>query len=116
MKNFLLLVVFCSSTFLIAKDKEKKIKNIKIKTSAVCGMCNDLIVNKTLAFEKGVKYAELNLKDGIISIDYKSNKTSPEVLKELIRNLGYRADNLNPDPEIFYNLPRCCQAPGVCGN
>ena len=48
MKNILSLLLVLSATTMIAQTKNKKVTTVTIQTSAVCDMCEDLIVNKTL--------------------------------------------------------------------
>ena len=111
MKNILSLLLVLSATTMIAQTKNKKVTTVTIQTSAVCDMCEDLIVNKTLSYEKGVKYAEMNVETGELMVRYKNNKTSIEHLRNVISQLGYSADSVKADPAAYENLHFCCKAP-----
>ena len=89
----------------------QKIETVKIQTSAICGMCEDLIVHKNLAFEKGVKYAEMDVKTGVLTVNYRKDKTSVSHLRKLISNLGYCADSVKADSAAYENLHFCCKKP-----
>ncbi|RIV25087.1 heavy-metal-associated domain-containing protein [Fibrisoma montanum] len=90
-------------------DKEKE---IKIKTSAVCGMCKARI-ERNLSFEKGVKNAALDVKSKVVTITYNPKKTDVAKLKANIVKTGYDADEL-PADEVGYNkLPSCCKKGGM---
>jgi len=89
-------------------QKEKKFQEIKIKTSAVCGMCKDKI-EKAMAYEKGVKSSELNLDTKILTVVYNTKKTNPEKIKLAITKSGYDADDKLADPKEYEKLPACCK-------
>ena len=73
-------------------------------------MCEDLIVNKTLSYEKGVKYAEMNVETGELIVRYKNNKTL-EHLRNVISQLGYSADSVKADPAAYETLLFLLQSP-----
>ena len=57
MKNLAWILAVVLSTSSMAQSKDKKIETVEIQTSAVCDMCKELIIDKTLVFEKGLKFA-----------------------------------------------------------
>lgn len=112
MKNLAwILLVALSSTTMAQEKVKKKVETASIQTSAVCGMCEDLIVNNTLAFEKGVKYAEMDVETGMLTVRYRNDKTSINHLREVISDLGYDADSVKADQEAYDNLHYCCKKP-----
>jgi mercuric ion binding protein len=114
MKNLIWILLFALPIATMAQEKEsKKTETINIQTSAVCGMCEDLIVNNTLAFEKGVKYAKMDVESGMLTVRYRSDKTSAENLRAVISDLGYDADSVKADKKAYDNLHFCCKKP--CG-
>jgi copper chaperone CopZ len=114
MKNLVWILLLALSTITIAQEKEsKKTETISIQTSAVCGMCEDLIVNNTLAFEKGVKHAKMDVESGMLTVRYRSDKTSEENIRKVISDLGYDADSVKANKEAYDNLHFCCKKP--CG-
>jgi len=102
-----LLLVFLFG-YITAQDPEPKIKEIKIQTSAICGMCEERL-ESNLAFEKGVKSVELDDKTKILTITYKTAKTDPDKLRTAISKLGYDADDVEADPKAYAKLPACCK-------
>ena len=108
-KSILISVaVLLSVLVLNAQDPEPKIKEIKIQTSAVCGMCEERI-ESNMAYEKGVKSVELDDETKIVTISYKVDKTDPKKLREAISKLGYDADDVEADPKAYAKLPACCK-------
>jgi len=98
------MAVFVFSGFILAD----KYLEIKIKTSAVCGMCKDRIEG-CLAFEKGVKSATLDVETKVVTVAYNPAKTSPDQLRKTISKLGYDADTIPAGQAAYARLPACCK-------
>ena len=111
MKNVVWITLVMLSTASIAQSKSKKVETVEIQTSAVCEMCEELIVDKTLAFEKGLKFAQMDVETGILTVRYRNNKTSLEQIRSIISKLGYAADSVKADSAAYENLHFCCKAP-----
>jgi periplasmic mercuric ion binding protein len=87
---------------------DDKNKEVKIKTSAICGMCKERI-ERNLAFEKGVKEANLSLDDKVVTVTYNPSKTDVSKIKANIAKTGYDADEITADAEGYNKLPSCCK-------
>jgi periplasmic mercuric ion binding protein len=85
-----------------------KYLEIKIKTSAVCGMCKDRI-EQGLAFEKGIKDVSLDVDTKIATVKYNPSKINPDEIRKLISKLGYDADTVAADKKAYDKLPPCCK-------
>ena len=110
MKNIIFIaLLFISCTTL--GQKKQNIDTVYIKTSALCGDCKDRI-ETALNFQKGVKYAELNLETKIATCVYKPSKVSLNELRLSLVRVGYDADDMKADPEAVKLLPKCCQPGG----
>ena len=88
--------------------QDKKNAEIKIKTSAVCGMCKDRI-EQGLAFEKGIKDVSLDVETKIATVKYNPAKITPEEIRKAISKLGYDADEVLADKKAYEKLPACCK-------
>jgi periplasmic mercuric ion binding protein len=86
---------------------EKNVE-IKIKTSAVCGMCKDRI-EQGLAYEKGIKDVSLDVETKIATVKYNPAKITPDGIRKLISKLGYDADTVMADKTAYEKLPKCCK-------
>ena len=104
-------MLICITNQAFGQINNKKIETSKIQTSAICDMCEDLIVQQKLAFEKGVKYAEMDLKTGVLTVNYRKDKTSIDHIRSLISALGYSADSVKADSLAYENLHFCCKKP-----
>lgn len=87
---------------------KRNTETIEIKSSLICGMCEDRVM-KGLAFERGVTNVQVNLKEKLITVDYRPKRTSPEKIKQAITKLGHDADDLLADEEAYEKLPACCK-------
>lgn len=103
-----MLVLLVMSNPLYAQEKRKKTETVEIKSSVICGMCEDRVV-KGLAFERGVTGVDVNLKEQIITVDYRTKRTSPKKIKEAITKLGHDADEMEADEDAYEKLPACCK-------
>lgn len=95
-----------------AQNKKKKssteIVTIEIQTSAVCGQCKERLEHD-LAFERGVKFVELDDETKVLTIKYKKGKNTKENLKKAVTKVGYDADELPADIKAYNSLPACCK-------
>lgn len=91
-----------------ASPRDDKEKAVKIKTSAICGMCKARI-ERNLAFEKGVKEATLDVTSKVVTIKYNPAKTDLTKLKANISKTGYDAEEVPADPAGYAKLPSCCK-------
>lgn len=108
MKKAIAVIVFlfAGATFTFAQDgKEAK---AQIKTSAVCKMCKATI-EKYLAYEKGVKSANLDVPSKVVTVTYNPKKTDLTKIKQAINKSGYDADELPADAKAYEGLEECCK-------
>ncbi len=85
-------------------------KQLIIKTSAQCEMCQDRI-QKNMKKVKGIENAVLNLDTKDLTITYTIGKITPDEIREALNNIGYDADNKPADPKAYKKLPKCCKKP-----
>ena len=109
MKNTvsLILGILLLTTLSVCSMAEKNVE-IKIKTSAVCGMCKDRI-EQGLAFEKGIKDVSLDVETKIATVKYNPSKITPDEIRKAISKLGYDADEVLADKTAYDKLPKCCK-------
>ena len=87
---------------------QKTIETVEIQTSAVCDMCKETI-EKQLAFTKGVTAAELDVKSAIVTVSYKTNRTTLDDIRAAINEVGYDADDSPAEKKAYDNLHHCCK-------
>lgn len=84
---------------------------VRIKTSAICEMCKERI-ERNLSLSKGVKEANLNLDDKVVTVAYNPAKTDVSKIKKIIADTGYDADEVTADAKGYAKLPSCCKKGG----
>ena len=97
------------------KAQDVTTAELKIKTSAVCGMCKETI-EKFMAFEKGVKKSSLDVDSKILTVTYNPEKTTPEKIRKAVSKSGYDADDVPADPKAYKKLDGCCKKGQVCND
>ena len=80
----------------------------QFKTSAVCDMCKARL-EKSLAYEKGVQSAVLDVPSQVLTVTYRADKTTPDALSTAVQKTGYDADELTADTRAYNRLPDCCK-------
>lgn len=106
-KNVLMAFVLMLFATLSASAQTKQ-EEVKIKTSAVCKMCKATI-EKSLAYEKGIKEATLDVPSQIVTVRYNPTKTDAARIKKAINETGYDADQLPADARAYDRLDDCCK-------
>jgi cation transport ATPase len=91
-----------------AKAKADATAQVKLKTSAVCDMCKARL-EKSLAYEKGVQAANLDLPTQMLTVTYRPDKTNPAALRTAVQRTGYDADAQPADSRAYDKLPECCK-------
>ena len=102
------MVLLFATTGCAQKSSTSTVQEVKIKTSAQCGMCKDRLEG-AMAYEKGVKKSVLDLNDKVLTVTYDAKKTSPEKLRLLVAKTGYDADEIPADKTAYDALPPCCK-------
>jgi copper chaperone CopZ len=107
---FALLTAQATQAQAVAKSKDKAAgtEQVKLKTSAVCDMCKARL-EKSLAYEKGVQAAVLDVPSQVLTVTYRADKTSPEALRAAVQKTGYDADAQPADERAYSRLPECCK-------
>lgn len=81
---------------------------VQFKTSAVCDMCKARL-EKSLAYEKGVQAANLDVPSKVLTVTYNPAKTTPAALRTAVLKTGYDADEAPADARAYDRLPDCCK-------
>jgi len=109
MKTIISLLFLCLGS--MAFSQKRPLDTLYIKTSALCQDCKQRI-ESTLNYQKGVKYAELDLETKIATVIFRRKKNNASALRQALSKVGYDADELKADPNAVLLLPKCCQPSG----
>ena len=113
MKKNIFVFIFLLVSAITFADKPKT-ETIKIKTSAICEQCKE-IIEKKLAFTKGVieSNVDVDSKDKVATIIFNPKKTNVAKLKKAIAEVGYDADEVVAETAGYDKLPGCCKKGGM---
>jgi mercuric ion binding protein len=102
-RNIILSTVILFLASVVAMNaqekKSKDLSTVRFSTSIDCENCVNTIM-KNVPFEKGVKDVACDLDTKEVTIRYKSDKTSPKLLKRAIEKLGYTAQELPDEGKV----------------
>jgi cation transport ATPase len=66
-------------------------------------------IEKSMAYEKGVQSASLDVASQVLTVNYRPDKTSPAALRTAVQKTGYDADDATADAKAYDRLPDCCK-------
>ena len=113
MKQLLLIISLISAQFLFAQSKDPNTTGKAIiKTSAECGSCKTRIEG-VLNYTKGIKFAELNVLEKTVEVQFNPKKIKVEEIRKIISETGYDADNVKANSKSQKELPACCKPGGM---
>ncbi|GAB3819348.1 heavy-metal-associated domain-containing protein [Pontibacter rugosus] len=105
---FSMVMAFISINVQAQTNQSGNQKTVEIKTSAVCNMCKHTL-EKAMAYEKGVKSSNLDVKSKVLTVVFDSRKTNADNIVKAVTETGYDA-NEKPAQERAYNrLDDCCK-------
>ena len=113
--NYLILALslFFSSPALSGQDSQ--IKTAIIETRIYCDhcyqceSCDQNIYSTIKRNTKGVRKIKVDGEDSTIEVTYNSNKTSIDKIEKAISLAGFKANELEADPESYAKLDQCCK-------
>ena len=114
MKQFLsvLLLAFVFSSSIA---QTKKTETLMIKTKIYCdhclkcGSCGPNIKEAMLGLD-GIIKVDINPKENIIAVTYRTAKTTPDKIRKTISEAGFDADDVKASPLAYEKLDECCKA------
>jgi cation transport ATPase len=110
MKRLFLLIFTIALLISTSAIAQKKTEEVKIKTSAQCEKCKTRI-ETAMAYEKGIVSSNLNLEDKVLTVVYKTGKTTPDAIRKALNQIGYDADETLANAAAYDKLPSCCKKP-----
>lgn len=90
----ILIAIF---TFVVATAIFAKNEKVVFNVAMDCQACQQKI-EKNIAFEKGVKGLDVDLKANLVTVTYKASKTNIAKLQEGFKKIGYEAVEQNAKP------------------
>lgn len=110
MKAFSLSLLGILGVFSVAFAQQQKVSGkAVIKTPTVqCDKCKDR-VEFFIAREYGLSSVKVNIKQKTTTVTWLNDRTTLENIKVAIANLGFQADDIEPEENAFKRLPKECK-------
>jgi copper chaperone CopZ len=109
--NYLLSVVFLTvfSFSGFAQDEAlPKVKTDSLKVEGVCGMCKNRI-EEAVNLSKGVKSCSWNEDTKMLSVTYKTKKTSIEEIAQALADAGHDNSLIKATDKEYSKIHKCCR-------
>ena len=103
MKKIIFLILISSSVF----SQKKNIVEESIEVNGVCKMCKARI-EKTAFKQKGVKNAEGDINNHLLTVLYDKSKLDINQIHKSIAKVGHDTSKEEAPDEVYDNLPMCC--------
>jgi copper chaperone CopZ len=103
-----LVIAVLISTATFAQTTSNLLTKGTFKVSGNCDMCKKRIETAALT-TKGVKTATWDDATQTVTVTYKSDKTSEQVIGQNIAKAGYDNDHATAEPGAYNKLPACCK-------
>ena len=103
MKKIIFLILISSSVF----SQKKNIVEESIEVNGVCKMCKARI-EKTAFKQKGVKNAEWDINNHLLTVLYDKSKLDINQIHKSIAKVGHDTSKEEAPDEVYDNLPMCC--------
>ncbi len=105
---FSILLLSLGLTITSAAQTDTLTKQITIPVSGDCDMCQANI-EKAAMYVKGVKKASWDVELQLLTVIYRSDKTTELAIQEAIAKKGYDTRDVKGNEEAYQKLPKCCQ-------
>lgn len=107
-----LLVLLFTSQFLAAQTDP--IITTDIKTQIWCDHCQECDdcgrnIFMKVKKNKGIKDVVVNDETNVISVKYDSRKVTLGEIEKSIASAGFKANNVDADPDAYESLDACCK-------
>ena len=105
MKNYLQIILIFTTSIIFSQNN----KNEKTSFGVIgnCEMCK-LRIEKAAISVKGVKYANWNIPENILTLVYNSKKVSLSEIHTSIAKIGHDTSEATAPTEVYNQLPTCC--------
>ena len=103
MKKIIFLIFISSTVF----SQKKNIVEESFEVNGVCKMCKARI-EKTAYKQKGVKNAEWDINNHLLTILYDKAKLDIYQIHKSIAAVGHNTSEEHAPDEVYDNLPMCC--------
>jgi copper chaperone CopZ len=111
MKKLILTLIVAVLSLTAAQAQQKSnVETIDIQMPRFCCPSLTPIIEKCLAFERGVKEFSVNEEDKYVTVTFNTKKTNQEKIEKALAAIGVETPNCKANVKAVDKLPACCQA------
>lgn len=112
MKKFFLVAMMAIFAFATANAQEQTVaeeQTVQISLPKYCCSESDALIEKTLAYEKGVESFQLNPITKSVLVTFKTKKTNQLKIEKALAKAGFETPNFKANERAVAKLPNCCK-------
>ena len=112
MKKFFLVAMMAIFAFATANAQEQTVaeeQTVQISLPKYCCSESDALIEKTLAYEKGVESFQLNPITKSVLVTFKTKKTNQLKIEKALAKAGFETPNFKANERAAAKLPNCCK-------
>ena len=112
MKKFFLVAMMAIFAFATANAQEQAVaeeQTVQISLPKYCCSESDALIEKTLAYEKGVESFQLNPITKSVLVTFKTKKTNQLKIEKALAKAGFETPNFKANERAVAKLPNCCK-------
>ena len=112
MKKFFLVAMMAIFAFATANAQEQTVaeeQTVQISLPKYCCSESDALIEKTLAYEKGVESFQLNPITKSVLVTFKTKKTNQMKIEKALAKAGFETPNFKANERAVAKLPNCCK-------
>lgn len=112
MKKIVLSAILAILTFTIGFSQEESTpaeQTVQISLPKYCCSESDALIEKTLAYEKGVESFQLNPITKSVLVTFKTKKTNQMKIEKALAKAGFETPNFKANERAVSKLPTCCK-------
>lgn len=107
MKRLIIFTSIIISSFGAFAQQDKDIATLKDTVQGNCKMCKKRI--EEAAYVKGVKRAEWDKTNHVLTVVYRPSKTSEADILKSVAKAGHSSTKIEATDKNYKSLPECCQ-------
>ena len=106
-------VIFSTLILLVVFGCGEEALNVKISTPTIqCGMCQRNI-EMGLSNVSGISASKVDLATKVTEVSYNKEKIDLLKIEKAISDLGYQANKMLANRDVYETLPACCKVGGM---
>lgn len=103
------MFVVCLLSLIGAVGVMAQEKTVQISLPKYCCSESDPIIEKVLAYEKGVESFQINPVTKSVIVTFKEKKTNQEKIEKALAKSGFETPNFEANKRMIEKLPTCCK-------